>query len=72
MNVSCDPRHEGKEVKNTMAKNVSLCPSCEACPSVEVDEHEVRIGEEGNLAKLTAAEWNVLVRLIKAGELTEL
>ena len=39
------------------------------CPSVEIDEHEVRIGEEGNLVKLTPAEWNVLVRAIKAGEL---
>ncbi len=30
-----------------------------------------RIGEAGNLVKLTPAEWNVLVRAIKAGELTE-
>jgi hypothetical protein len=39
---------------------------------VEMDGHEVRIGEEGNLVKLTPAEWNVLVRAIKAGELVEL
>ena len=52
-----------------MTKNVSLCPGCDACPSVEVDEHEVRIGEAGNLVKLTPAEWNVLVQAIKAGEL---
>ena len=54
-----------------MAKHISLCPGCDACPSVEVDEHEVRIGEEGNLVKLTSAEWNVLVQAIKAGELKE-
>ena len=53
-------------------QSVSLCPHCDACPSVEVDEREVRIGEAGNLVKLTSAEWNVLVRAIKAGELTEL
>ena len=55
-----------------MAKNISLCPACDACPAVEVDEHEVRIGEAGNLVKLTPAEWNVLVRAIKAGELKEI
>ncbi|HJW68357.1 MAG TPA: hypothetical protein VJ829_03275 [Candidatus Binatia bacterium] len=54
-----------------MAKTVFLCPACGACPAVEVDEHEVRIGEADNLVKLTPAEWNVLVRAIKAGELTE-
>jgi hypothetical protein len=60
----------GKEV-NTDMKSVSLCPSCDACPNVEIDEREVRIGEEGNLVKLTPSEWNVLVRLIKSGELRE-
>ncbi len=55
-----------------MTKTVSLCPSCDACPMVEIDEQEVRIGEEGNLVKLTLAEWNVLVQAIKAGELNEL
>ena len=53
-----------------MTKNVSLCPGCDACPSVEIDETEVRIGEAGNLVRLTPAEWNVLVHTIKAGELT--
>jgi len=53
-----------------MTKNVSLCPGCDACPSVEIDEHEVRIGEAGNLVKLTPADWNVHVQAIKAGELT--
>jgi len=54
-----------------MAKRISLCPACDACRSVEVDEHEVRIGEADNLVKLTPAAWNVLVRAIKAGELGE-
>jgi mercuric ion transport protein len=27
---------------------ISLCPACDTCPSVEVEEHEVRIGEAGN------------------------
>jgi hypothetical protein len=55
-----------------MTKLVSLRPSCDACPMVEVEEQEVRIGEEGNRVKLTPAEWNVLVQVIKAGELDEL
>jgi hypothetical protein len=55
-----------------MAKSISLCPSCDACPLVEIDEQEVRIGEAGNLVRLTPAEWNVLVQAIKAGELSEL
>ncbi len=54
-----------------MTKPVSLCPNCDACPIVEVDEQEVRIGEEGNLVKLTRAEWNVLVQAVKTGELHE-
>ena len=48
---------------------ISLCPACTACPTVEIDDSEVRIGESGNLVKLTPAEWNVLVRAIKTGEL---
>jgi hypothetical protein len=55
-----------------MSKSISLCPSCDACPMVEIDSQEVRIGEEGNLVKLSPAEWNVLVQAIKAGELAEL
>jgi hypothetical protein len=54
-----------------MLKTVSRCPDCGACPQVERDEHEVRIGEPGNLTRLTPTEWNVLVRAIRAGELGE-
>jgi len=55
-----------------LKQSVSLCPACDACPSVEIEEDEVRIGEAGNLVKLTSAEWNVLVRAIQAGELKEI
>lgn len=51
---------------------VSLCPACGACPEVDITEHEVRIGEAGNLAVLTKAEWNVLVDLIQSGQLPKL
>jgi hypothetical protein len=37
-----------------------------------VHGNEVRIGEEGNLAVLKKEEWNVLVDLIQAGQLTKL
>jgi hypothetical protein len=55
-------------------KNVkmSLCPACTACPEVEIFGDEVRIGEAGNLAVLKKEEWNVLVDLIRAGELARL
>ena len=51
---------------------VSLCPACGACPEVEVFEGEVRIGEAGNLTVLKKEEWNVLVELIRSGQLTRL
>lgn len=54
-----------------MTKIISLCPSCSACPAVEIDDRDVRIGEGDNTVRLTAAEWNVLVRAIKSGELDE-
>ena len=49
---------------------MSLCPACTACPEVEIIGDEVRIGEEGNIAVLKAPEWNVLVNLIRSGQLT--
>ena len=54
-----------------MTQILSLCPACSNCPTVEIDDHEVRIGEGDNRVRLTPAEWNVLVRAIKAGELVE-
>ena len=51
---------------------VSLWPACGACPEVEVLEDEVRIGEAGNLSVLKKDEWNVLVELIRSGQLTRL
>ena len=54
-----------------MTKTVSLCPACSACPAVEVGEDEIRIGEGDNMVRLTPAEWNLLVRAVKAGELAE-
>ena len=45
-----------------MATVVSLCPACSECPTVEVRDHEVCIGEGAHMVKLTAEEWNVLVR----------
>ena len=50
----------------------SLCPACSACPEVEITGDEVRIGEAGNLAVLKRDEWNVLVDLIRSGEVGRL
>jgi hypothetical protein len=50
---------------------MSLCPSCVACPEVEIAGDGVRIGEPGNLAVLKPKEWNVLVDLIQSGQLAK-
>ena len=52
---------------------VTLCPAgCGACPDVEILGDVVRIGEAGNLAVLKKDEWNVLVELIRSGQLSRL
>ncbi len=48
---------------------VTLCGDCEHCPSVEITDEGVRIGEDGNLVKLTRAQWNDLVARLRSGEL---
>jgi len=51
------------------AIKVTLCGACEQCPTVEIDDEEVRIGEDTNLVKLSHMEWNELVRKVLIGEL---
>lgn len=51
---------------------VSLCPACDACPEVEISGDHVRIGEADNRVVLKKEEWNVLVELIRSGQLTQL
>ena len=53
---------------------VALCPACGSCPEVVLDvaKDEVRIGEEGNLVRLTKEAWNTLVEKIQQGELSKL
>jgi len=48
---------------------ISLCPQCTLCPEVEITDQAVTIGEDTNTVRLSHAEWNELVRLIKADEL---
>lgn len=50
---------------------VTLCDECDACPSVEISDAGVMIGEDENTVKLTHVEWNDLVARIKRGELHE-
>jgi len=47
----------------------TLCPDCVACPEVAIDAEGVKIGEDDNTVRLSHAEWNELVRLIRSGEL---
>ncbi|HEV8640801.1 MAG TPA: hypothetical protein VGV13_06865 [Methylomirabilota bacterium] len=50
----------------------SLCPSCTACPEVVVEGDTICIGEDENTVVLQKTEWNVLVDLIRSGQLTRL
>lgn len=52
-------------------KKYTLCPACTACAEVEITEQGVTIGEDANTVRLSHAEWNELVRLVKSGELRE-
>ena len=52
-------------------KKFMLCPACTACPEVEIQDQGVTIGEGSNTVRLSHAEWNELVRLVKSDELRE-
>jgi hypothetical protein len=47
----------------------TLCPHCTECPEVVITAEAVTIGEDENSVRLSHAEWNELVRLIKSGDL---
>jgi hypothetical protein len=47
----------------------SLCAECEHCPEVTIDAEIVKIGEAENMVRLSYAEWNQLVALIRNGKL---
>jgi hypothetical protein len=49
----------------------TLCPKCTECPEVVITDECVTIGENTNTARLSHAEWNELVSLIKSGEIGE-
>lgn len=50
----------------------SLCPECEHCPELVIEAEDVKIGEAGNLVRLSHAEWNQLVALVRDGKLPDL
>ena len=50
---------------------VTLCEHCSECPEVEITDQGVSIGEGENTVRLSHAEWNELVRLVKDGKLQE-
>lgn len=39
---------------------------------LDATKDEVRIGEEGNLVRLTKEAWNTLVEKVRSGELAQL
>ena len=48
---------------------VYLCGDKGCCPSVEVTEEWVTIGEAENTCKMTREEWNDLKTKIRTGEI---
>jgi hypothetical protein len=50
----------------------TLCPLWTECPEVVITGADVTIGEDTNIVRLSHAEWNELVSLIKRGELHEI
>lgn len=50
-------------------RTVTLCPECGACPEIKLFDDEVLIGEEGNVVRLKAGEWNSIVDMILTGEI---
>jgi hypothetical protein len=60
-----------KESRQMEPIKASLRPLCLECPEVEITDRDVTIGEGENTVRLTHAEWNELVGLIKRGELGE-
>lgn len=50
-------------------RTVELCEKQGCCPVVELDDHEVRIGEPGNVVRLKPDEWASLRKKILAGDL---
>jgi hypothetical protein len=48
---------------------ITLCPDCGHCPSIEIDDTSIRIGENQNTVTLSHAAWNDLVHRIKRGQL---
>ena len=51
---------------------VSLCSNCIHCPEVVIEADQIRIGEAENTVRLKKDEWNVLVDLIRSGQLGRL
>jgi hypothetical protein len=55
-----------------MEKRISLCPSCTHCPEIVMEGDTVKIGEYPNVTVLKKDEWNVLVDVIKSGQVGRL
>ena len=58
-----------KTIKITLCPPCPDCPPSSECPEVEITDDYVAIGETGNLATLTHAQWNELVKRVLIGEL---
>ncbi len=46
--------------KEEIMKIITLCKEGSCCPVVKIEKEFVEIGEEGNLCRLTAGEWETL------------
>lgn len=51
-----------------MRRRFELCKGGGCCPAIEIDDREVRVGEEGNLCVLKPEEWRALRDLVLRGD----
>ncbi|MBI2305295.1 MAG: hypothetical protein HYU86_11200 [Chloroflexi bacterium] len=56
-------------MEKKIVRSYVLCPDCTECPTVDIYEEAVHIGEEGNQVWLKKEEWNRLVEAIQEGKL---
>ena len=51
---------------------VVLCSGDECCPSVNIEEEAIEIGEGSDTVELSADQWNVLVDKVESEELSKI
>ena len=68
--MSHTPSCEQLKSANMEPIKFTLCQEFDFCPKVEITDQGLSIGKDENTVRLSHAEWNELVRLVRSGVLT--